>query len=598
MRQAQSAIILFICTVKSLETLLPYFKAYRLKIGLGLLFIILANLFKTYNPVVVRNAIDNLQQTLASNDIVDPNIINKSILTFAALYLIVALIEGIFTFFMRQTIIVVSRNIEFDLKNKIYNHYQYLDQAFYRKNQTGDLMNRVTEDVSKVRMFIGPSIMYSVNLLMMFIFCAVNMFSVNWQLSLLVLIPLPFLSYTLFKLNKKINKTSEDLQSRLSDLTTMAQESFSGIRVIKSYVQESSMSRFFKKESEDYRNKSLYLAKVEAFYFPFIQFLIGLSLVSIIYFGGNMQIGNTISAGNIAEFLLYLNMLTFPMSALGWAVALTQQAAVSMRRINEFLEEKPSVINEKGAMDAIQGDISFDNVSFTYEDSGIEALKNINLTIKKGEKIAILGTTGSGKTTLLDLILRMYDTTGGSIKIDHKNIENINTSKLRESIAYVPQDVFLFSDTIESNILFSQRDKQKSAQELAHQAAIGKEIEQFEKGYETLVGERGVTLSGGQKQRISIARALGANPQILLMDDCLSAVDANTEKEIEENLREATKNTTVIIVTHRILSNFDFDQIVVLHQGEIKEIGKHDELMEKKGMYYNLNLLQRNDNKN
>jgi ATP-binding cassette subfamily B multidrug efflux pump len=430
------------------------------------------------------------------------------ILKFSAIYFAVALVEGVFTFFMRQTIIVVSRNIEYDLKNKLYNHYQYLDQAFFRRHNTGDLMNRITEDVSRVRMFVGPSVMYTVNLAMMFIFCSYNMFRVSWELSLCVLIPMPILSFTIFKLNRKINKTSEILQAKLSDLTTMAQESYSGIRVIKSYVQEKAMGQFFENESDDYKKQALYLAKIEAFYFPFILFLVGMCLLIIVFVGGYLQMQGKISTGNIAEFLLYLNMLTFPMSALGWAVALTQQAAVSMRRINEFLDEKPSVINTDGHQAKLQGDIKFENTTFEYPDSGIQALHGIDLHIKAGQKVAIVGKTGSGKTTLFDLIMRMYDTSSGKIKIDEIDVKEWKTDALREQIAYVPQDVFLFSDTIENNILFGNATENDAAANLATSAAIHDEISQFDLGYQTLVGERGVTLSGGQKQRISIARAL------------------------------------------------------------------------------------------
>jgi ATP-binding cassette subfamily B multidrug efflux pump len=583
--------------MKSLRSLLPYFNKYKFKLSAGILFIIGANLFKTYNPVVVRDAINQLQLKLSEGGLGHTTELGYLIFKFSAIYFAVALVEGVFTFLMRQTIIVVSRNIEYDLKNKLYNHYQYLDQAFFRRHNTGDLMNRITEDVSRVRMFVGPSVMYTVNLVMMFIFCSYNMFRVSWELSLCVLIPMPILSFTIFKLNRKINKTSELLQAKLSDLTTMAQESYSGIRVIKSYVQEKAMGRFFEKESEDYKKQALYLAKIEAFYFPFILFLVGMCLLIIVFVGGYLQMQGKISTGNIAEFLLYLNMLTFPMSALGWAVALTQQAAVSMRRINEFLDEEPSVINTDGYHATLKGDIAFENMEFVYPDSGIKALYDINLHIKAGQKVAIVGKTGSGKTTLFDLIMRMYDVSKGNIKIDGIDVKNWKTDALREQIAYVPQDVFLFSDTIENNILFGNTTENDEANNLATSAAIHEEISQFDAGYKTLVGERGVTLSGGQKQRISIARALAGNPSVMLLDDCLSAVDANTEKVIEQNLRALTEGKTTIIITHRILTHFHFDQILVMDEGKIVEQGTHDSLLAAKGLYFSLYQHQNNQEK-
>jgi ATP-binding cassette subfamily B multidrug efflux pump len=438
--------------LKSLRTLLPYFSNYKLKTALGILFIVLANLFKTYNPVVVRDAINQLVAQLEQPT--DATSVTKIVLSFSLVFFVVAILEGIFTFFMRQTIIVVSRFIEKDMKAKLFDHYQYLDQAFFRRNNTGDLMNRVTEDIARVRMFIGPSIMYSLNLLVMFIFCTVNMVRVNWQLALFVLIPMPILSYTIYRLNSSINKTSEELQAKLSDLTTMAQESFSGIRVIQAYVQEKMMARFFEDASEEYKTESLKLARIEAFYFPLIMFLVGFCLLIIILVGGYFNINGKISIGNIAEFMLYLNMLTFPMSALGWAVALTQQAAVSMRRINTFMEEQPSVLNQEAPGFTLNGDIEFKDVTFIYPDSGIKAIGHLNMHIKAGQRVAIIGKTGSGKSTIADLCMRMYDVTEGQVMIDGKPIQQINTASLRQSVGYVPQDVFLFSDTISSNLLF------------------------------------------------------------------------------------------------------------------------------------------------
>lgn len=575
--------------MKSLRTLLPYFSNYKLKTALGILFIVLANLFKTYNPVVVRDAINQLVAQLEQPT--DATSVTKIVLSFSLVFFVVAILEGIFTFFMRQTIIVVSRFIEKDMKAKLFDHYQYLDQAFFRRNNTGDLMNRVTEDIARVRMFIGPSIMYSLNLLVMFVFCTVNMVRVNWQLALFVLIPMPILSYTIYRLNSSINKTSEELQAKLSDLTTMAQESFSGIRVIQAYVQEKMMARFFEDASEEYKTESLKLARIEAFYFPLIMFLVGFCLLIIILVGGYFNINGKISIGNIAEFMLYLNMLTFPMSALGWAVALTQQAAVSMRRIDTFMEEQPSVLNQKAPGFTLNGDIEFKDVTFVYPDSGIKAISHLNIHIKAGQRVAIIGKTGSGKSTIADLCMRMYDVTEGQVLIDGKPIQQVNTASLRQSVGYVPQDVFLFSDTISSNLLFGN-NTDNQAPVLAKQVAINEEIEKFPEAYDTMVGERGVMLSGGQKQRISIARALSGNPKMLILDDCLSAVDARTEKIIEHNLLNEMKSRTTIVITHRVFSSVSFDNIFVLDGGVLIEQGTHEELMQRNGFYSHLYIQQ------
>jgi ATP-binding cassette subfamily B protein len=475
------------------------------------------------------------------------------------------------------------------MKNEMYAHYQRLDLAFYRKNNTGDLMNRITEDVSRVRMFVGPSVMYMTNLVCMFVLCTAAMIHVNWQLALFVLIPMPFLSLLVYLLNERINKGSEALQEKLSDITTNAQESYSGIRVIQAYVQEKSMLGFFDKQSDEYKELSLKLAKYESFYFPLIGFLVGLSMSIIVYVGG-IYVGNgKVTMGNIAEFIMYLNMLTFPVSALGWAVSLTQRASVSMTRINAFMDIKPTVLNDAGISKAIEGTIEFREVDFIYPDTGIHALKHISFKIPRGQRWAVVGKTGSGKSTLADLCLRMYDATTGTISIDGVNIKEWNTGQLRHQIGFVPQDMFLYSESIQDNINFGAKESTlERAVKYATYASIHDEIKNFPQGYATVVGERGVTLSGGQKQRISIARALAKEPNILILDDCLSAVDAATEKVIENNLDTILAGKTSIIITHRIFSLIHFDNILVLDSGAIVESGTHDQLLTRGGIYSEL----------
>jgi ATP-binding cassette subfamily B multidrug efflux pump len=581
--------------MKSLLSLSKYFAMHRWRVLSGFLFILLANLFKTYNPTVVRNAVNNVSERLCNvGSAVNGNeyILGQLIITlfiFLGTYIGVALLEGLFTFLMRQTIIVVSRLMEYDMKNDMYNHYQQLDLAFYRKNNTGDLMNRITEDVSRVRMFIGPSLMYMGNLVCMFVLCTAAMIHVNWKLALFVLIPMPFLSLLIYMLNMRINKGSEDIQAKLSDITTNAQESYSGIRVIQAYVQEKAMLGFFGKESDEYKDLSMKLAKVESIYFPLITLLVGLSISIIVYVGGIYVGDGKITLGNIAEFIMYLNMLTFPVSALGWAVSLTQRAAVSMERIDSFMDVKPTVLNEQGITKDLKGSIEFRNVDFVYPDTGIHALKNVSFHIPQGQRWAIVGRTGSGKTTLADLTVRMYDATRGEVLIDGINVREWNTGHLRHQMGLVPQDVFLFSESIQDNINFGAANSTlERAARYAEYASIHEEIKQFPQGYETVVGERGVTLSGGQKQRISIARALAKDPSILILDDCLSAVDAATEKRIEQNLNKVLNGKTSMIITHRIFSLMYFDRILVIDQGTIAESGTHEELLAMRGIYAEL----------
>lgn len=506
--------------------------------------------------------------------------------------LILALLRGFFLFLMRQTIIVMSRHIEYDQKNEIYGHYQKLDTAFYKQNSTGDLMNRITEDVSRVRMFTGPAIMYLANLVAIISLSVFFMLKRDAELTMYVLAPLPILAITIYFVNNTINRKSEKIQEALSNLTTNAQESYSGIRVIKSFVQEKAMLGFFMNNSEAYKKNAIGLAKVEAIYFPSITLLIGISTLLTIMIGGLYYIngGHNIGINTIVEFVMYINMLTFPVSAIGLTASMIQRAAASQKRINEFLKTEPAIKNNSGSSEMkLEGNIEFNNVGFTYPHTGIEALKKFNLSIKSGEKVAIIGKTGSGKSTLGQLLLRMYNVTEGEIKLDGKNIQELDLSKLREQISYVPQDIFLFSETVSNNIGFGLDtaifDNVKLA---ARQASVDKEIEGFSRQYDTMVGERGVTLSGGQKQRISIARALIKDPNLVIFDDCLSAVDARTEQEIISSLNQYLKAKTAIIITHRIFSLFNFDKIIVLEDGAIIEQGTHVELLGRNGHYAKL----------
>jgi ATP-binding cassette subfamily B protein len=493
-------------------------------------------------------------------------------------------------FLMRQTIIVMSRHIEFDQKNQIFQHYLTLDSNFYKTHSTGDLMNRMAEDVSRVRMFTGPAIMYLINLVSLISLSVYYMVKKDPLLTLYVLAPLPILAVTIYVVNTIINKRSERIQALLSDLTTNAQESYSGIRVIKSFVQEKAMLEFFDKNSEDYKDNAIGLAKMEAMYFPSMTLLIGLSTLFTIMIGGIYAIygQHNIGISTIAEFVMYINMLTFPVGAIGWTASMIQRAAASQKRINEFLHTEPVIVNPPNAIKpALQGAIVFDHVDFVYPNTGIQALTKFNLQIKKGQKIAIIGHTGSGKTTIAQLLLRMYDPTEGSISIDGTDLRQMDLQELRRQISFVPQDVFLFSDTINNNILFSPggNSNGETAALAARSAVVEREIESFHDRYDTMVGERGVTLSGGQKQRISIARALAKDPQIVVFDDCLSAVDARTEKEILGTLSLYLQHKTAIIITHRIFTLFDFDTIVVLDEGKIVETGTHNELLSLNGLY-------------
>ncbi len=596
--------------MKHLKAVYKYLWKYRWRLGIGIVFVFLSNYFNVLTPQITGFVIDFVQRSLQLAGYqprtvtagYDPLVVKFIELVESSDYswirvvalcgitiLVLALLRGFFLFLMRQTMIVMSRHIEYDQKNEIYRHYQQLDTQFYKRNSTGDLMNRIAEDVSRVRMFTGPAIMYLVNLVAVISLAVFFMYKRDALLTLYVLSPLPILAVTIYYVNNMIHRRSEKIQQSLSDLTTNAQESYSGIRVIKSFVQENAMLGFFAKKSEEYRKNAIGLAQVEAIYFPSITLLIGLSTLLTIMIGGLYYINGTHNIGmhTIVEFVMYVNMLTFPVSAIGLTASMIQRAAASQKRINEFLETEPT-IQEPLQPQAInlQGNIDFKNVDFVYQDTGIKALGKFNLSIKKGEKIAIVGRTGSGKTTVAQLLLRMYDPTNGQIELDGVNAKNISLRTLREQISYVPQDVFLFSETVHNNIAFGVKQADRAAvEQSARQAYVHNEIRRFSAGYETMIGERGVTLSGGQKQRISIARALVKDPAIVIFDDCLSAVDVKTEQEIIGSLNEYLQSKTAIIITHRIFSLFRFDKIVVLEDGEIVEQGTHQQLLAMNGYY-------------
>ena len=574
--------------MKELKYLNKYFLKYRYRIILGILITIGSKVFALFTPQLIGKSI-----TLISNQLTDPTTIGdfKQEIAIYILYIFgAAVATGIFTFLMRQTIINVSRHVEFDLKNEIYDHYQKLSISFYKRNRTGDLMSRISEDVSKVRMYIGPAVMYTINMLTLFIVALLYMYRESPTLTLYTILPLPFLSISIYFLSKLINKRSTIVQAHLSTLSSSTQEFFSGIWITKAYALETQTEQTFSDLANSQRKKRLELSKIQALFFPLMLLLIGASNLLVIYIGGKQYMDGQIeNLGTIAEFIIYVNMLTWPVASLGWVTSLVQEAEASQKRINEFLKQTPSIFNTNSKETPIKGTIVFKDVYFRYEDTNIEALKGISFGVEKGKTLAIIGNTGSGKSTILELIGRLNDVNKGTIEIDGKDIKELNLNNLRTSIGFVPQDPFLFSDSLKNNIKFGDGNvSDNTVIEAAKKAVVHDNIVNFNNGYDTILGERGITLSGGQKQRVSIARAFIKNPQILLLDDCLSAVDTETEEQILNNIELVTKNKTTIIVSHRISSAKNADTIIVLNDGIITQEGTHSELINVEGYYKEL----------
>lgn len=574
--------------MKELKYLNKYFLKYKYRIILGILITIGSKIFALFTPQLIGKSI-----TLISDQITNPSSteVFKYEISLNIIFIFgAAVATGIFTFLMRQTIINVSRYVEFDLKNEIYNHYQELSIAFYKRNRTGDLMSRISEDVSKVRMYIGPALMYTINTLTLFVVAFFYMYDQSPTLTLYTILPLPFLSVSIYILSKLIHKQSTIVQSHLSTLSSSTQEIFSGIWITKAYALETQTEEMFSELANSQRKKRLGLSKIQALFFPLMLLLIGASNLLVIYIGGKQYMNGQIEEiGIIAEFIIYVNMLTWPVASIGWVTSLVQEAEASQKRINEFLKETPSIINPTETETPIDGRIVFKDVYFTYEDTNIEALKGVSFEVEKGQTLAIIGNTGSGKSTILELIGRLYDVQKGTIEIDGANITTLNLNSLRTAIGFVPQDPFLFSDSLKNNIKFGKNNATEAEViEAAKKAVVHKNIINFKNGYETILGERGITLSGGQKQRVSIARAFIKNPQILLLDDCLSAVDTETEEQILNNIELVTKNKTTIIVSHRISSAKNADTIIVLNDGIIAQQGTHDVLISVEGYYKEL----------
>lgn len=580
-----------------LRYLNKYLVKYKWHLIFGTIFVIISNAFQILPGPLVRHSIDlivdNIQVYDALNNLqLQQNFFQVfafGILVYAALILLMALLRGVFLYFVRQTLIVMSRHVEYDLKNEIFEHYQTLPLSFYRRNNTGDLMNRISEDVSRVRMYLGPAIMYGITLITLFMMLIPFMFRISPTLTWYALSPLPLLSLSIFLVNNRIERRSEEIQQSQSRLSTFVQEAFSGIRVLKSFNREHESIAKFHLESDEYKRQSMKLTVVQSLFFPLIMGLVGLSTILTVYAGSTLVINGDLTFGNIAEFIIYVNLLTWPVTSLGWTSSLVQRAEASQKRINEFLRTPSNIISEKDLVRELQGKIEFRNVSFIYPDTGIKALKDVSFVVHPGESLAIIGTTGSGKSTISNLISRLYDVREGEILIDDIPIRHYDLNSLRSQIGYVPQDVFLFSDTIYNNIGFGLMNPEKSkVLQAAKDADVYDNIRAFPQGFETRIGERGITLSGGQKQRVSIARALVREPKILMLDDALSAVDTKTENNILNSMKRIMQGRTTIIISHRVSSAKLANKIIVLVDGRIIEVGTHDSLIEKDGMYRDL----------
>lgn len=587
--------------MKHLAHLNKYLYKYRWRLVPGVIFVVISNFFGVLPAQVIRIAFDLVKENIGVYRLFDGferqdlvyQVFGSTLLLFGIVVLALALIRGIFLFLMRQTIILTSRHIEYDLKNEIYSHYQRLDMAFFRRNKTGDLMNRVTEDVNRVRSYLGPAIMYAINTLVLSIMVIVAMVNVNPRLAMYSLLPIPVLTALLFIVNRIINRRSERIQRQLSVLSTFVQETFSGIRVIKTYNREQDKMDGFNAESNAYKKHTLSLVKAEAFFSPLILLLVGLSTIITVYVGGLEVARGTITSGNIAEFIVYVNQLTFPAMALAWVTSLIQRASASQERINEFLKTEPTIHGGDRMASSIHGTVRFDEVTFTYPDTGIKALDRVSFELQPGQVLAIIGRTGSGKSTAANLLMRMYDADSGRITIDGVPIKEYNLQSLRQQIGFVPQEVFLFSDSIANNIAFGLDSvNQQQIEQAAKDAAVYNNIIDFEHGFDTMLGERGLTLSGGQKQRVSIARALIKEPQILVFDDCLSAVDTSTEEEILQNLSRVMDGKSSIFISHRVSTIKNADRILVLDHGRIIEEGTHEELLQRQGAYFELHEKQ------
>ena len=580
--------------MNSLFYLNKFLWKYRRLLLIGTVFIAIANIFALYPAEFVREAFDAVLKSIKNNK--DSVVETKfNLAYYGGLIVLFAVLKGVFMYLMRQTVIVMSRNIEHDLKNEIYKQYQSLSITFYKQNKTGDLMNRISEDVSRVRMYLGPALMYAINIIILFSLVISKMLIVSTTLTSYVLLPLPILAIAVYYVSHKINRESEKVQAQLSNITTIAQETFSGVKIIKTFSNENNSLKVFFTSCKNYTNRQLQLVKIEALFFPLIITMIGVSTILTIYIGGLESFKGNISTGNIAEFIIYVNMLAWPVASVGWITSLVQRASASQKRINEFLLIEPDIKNNIKEHTSIKGNIEFKNVSFKYTDTNIEALKKINFNIQSGETLGIFGKTGSGKSTISNLLCRLYDVHKGSIYIGNTKITKLNLNSLRLAIGYIPQDGYLFSGTIKENIAFSSNDTDmKRVLEASKKANIFEEINNFKDGFNTIIGERGVQLSGGQRQRLAIARTFYKDPDIYIFDDCLSAIDANKETKILSQLNKESKQKTSIIISHRISTLKNADQIIVLENGQISEKGNHSELIEKKGFYYQMHQIQSN----